>query len=68
MALQSKSSVLKSAVSTGWLDVKVGLIKAHDPALRVKEVSQPDSWAVQLFRSIDSGELPTLMTTARFSK
>lgn len=55
MLLQSKAGVFRGTISDEWLDKKVRMIRAHYPVLSVKDVPHPESWAVQLFRSIDSG-------------
>eukprot|EP00878_Enallax_costatus_P026488 GHUV01028427.1.p1 GENE.GHUV01028427.1~~GHUV01028427.1.p1 ORF type:complete len:586 (+),score=168.14 GHUV01028427.1:193-1950(+) len=53
-AFTSKAGLLKSTVSPEFLDEKVHMIKRSDSALAVRDLPAPESWAVQLFRSIDS--------------
>ncbi len=42
---------------TGHISLRMETIKAQDPNLEVTGMDPAESWNVQLFRTIDSGEL-----------
>jgi hypothetical protein len=49
--------MLKSKLAHGGVTVKHETIKAQDASLRLTHLAPGEDWSVQLFRSIDSGEL-----------